>query len=381
MPTFSPAGARLLIVDDESALMQALCNTLAQQGYRTVGCVGADEALQQLRTDRFDLLLTDLMMPLTDGLALARAALAIDPQMAVVMMTGQGSIATAVEAMQSGVLDYVLKPFKLAAMLPVLERALAIGRLRSENAALHERVRQHALELENANRELEAYAAAVSHDLRAPLRSIDGLTKLLSHKLGGALTQDTRYVLDLIGNCAHRGQRLVEDLLRLSRVSRQPLARSEVDVAELAREVAAELQAESAAKPAVAVAVGETWPVAQADPALLRQVFVNLLGNAFKFSQRSPQARVEVCCHTREGECVYCVADNGPGFEMSGAEDLFKPFERLQGAEDFEGSGVGLSIVQRIVQRHGGRIWAEASPGQGARFYFTLAEAPSQAAA
>ena len=376
----SPASpARLLIVDDESALMHALCNTLAQQGYHTTGCSSAAEAMGLLQAQRFDLLLTDLMMPMTDGLALTRAALEVDPQLVVVMMTGQGSISTAVEAMQTGVLDYVLKPFKLAAMLPVLERALSLGRLQRDNAALQLRVLQHTEELEIANRELEAYAAAVSHDLRAPLRSIDGLTQLLANKLGDAPGVDATYLLERISRCAQRGQRLVEDLLRLSRVGRQALQRGEVDLAAMAREVGAELQTASPAKAAIVLIVAEALPPAQADAALLRQLLVNLLGNAFKFSQGTQQARVEVRFQSLGDETVYCVADTGPGFDMAGAEQIFKPFERLQGAENFEGSGVGLSIVQRIVQRHGGRIWADSAPGRGACFYFTLA-GPAEAA-
>jgi len=370
----TPPTARLLIVDDETALMQALCNTLTQQGYQTTGCASAEQALQQLRSGPFDLMLTDLMMPGTDGLVLAREALGVAPQMAIVMMTGQGSIATAVEAMQSGVLDYVLKPFKLGTMLPVLQRALTVQRLRAENDCLQRRIQERTLALENANLELEAYATAVSHDLRAPLRSVDGLATLLAKKLEPSLTPETRYVLELIGRCARRGQGLAEDLLRLAHVSRQPLERSAVDLRQMAAEVVAELQAESPSTVAIPIEVSAALPTAlRADAGLLRQVLVNLLGNALKFSQRSPQARIEITCAPGDGETVLCVADNGPGFEMSQAQQLFKPFERLQGAQEFEGSGVGLSIVQR----HGGRIWAQAEPGQGARFYFTLGGEPA----
>lgn len=375
------AAVRLLVVDDEAALMQALCNTLQQQGYRSTGCCSAAEALERLKRERFDLLLTDLMMPVTDGLALARAALVHDPAMVVVMMTGQGSIPTAVQAMQSGVLDYVLKPFKLGTMLPVLQRALAMGALRRENAALQESLATHARALEDANRELEAFAAAASHDLRAPLRSMDGLTQLLARKLDASLTTDTRYLLELLGNCSRRGQRLVEDLLRLSQVSRQPLARSVVDVDSLVREVVAELVADSPQRAAIDVAIEGPLPTVEADAALLRQVFVNLLGNALKFSQRSATARVTVCSELRDGQQVFSVADSGPGFDMAEAARLFSPFERLTGAQDFEGSGIGLSIVKRIVDRHGGRIHADAAPGHGARFHFTLAGAANRASA
>lgn len=372
------AAARLLIVDDESALMEALCNILAQQGYATSGCTHAEEALARLRTERFDLLLTDLMMPGTDGLALARAALVADPQMVVVMMTGQGSVATAVQAMQSGVLDYVLKPFKLGAMMPVLERALSIGRLRRDNLALQQRLLERTQELEVANLELEAYAATVSHDLRAPLHGIEGLGQVLAQRLAAHLTPETQHLFALLDSRVLRAQRLVDDLLRLSRVARQGLARSEVEVTRMVYEVAVELRTGLTA-PGVCVVVQDDMPRASADPALLRQVFVNLLSNAFKFTHRVAQARVEVGACVENGVPGYFVRDNGPGFDMALAARLFKPFERLHGAESYEGSGVGLSIVKRIVQRHGGQIRVEASPGQGATFYFTLGGAETGA--
>ncbi|CAN5784146.1 response regulator [soil metagenome] len=364
-------GARLLIVDDESALMEALCNILAQQGYLTSGCTSAEDALKRLRTERFDLLLTDLMMPGTDGLALARAALEADPQMVMVMMTGQGSVATAVEAMQSGVLDYVLKPFKLGAMLPVLERALAIGRLRRDNLALQQRLLERTQELEVANLELEAYAATVSHDLRAPLHGIEGLAQLLAQRLAAHLTPEMQNLFTLLDSRVLRAQRLVDDLLRLSRVARQDLMRSDVDVSKMASEVALELRTGLTA-PGMTVLVQDDMPHALADPALLRQVFVNLISNAIKFTHRLPRAQVEVGACVEGGAPGYFVRDNGPGFDMLLAERLFMPFERLQGAASYEGSGVGLSIVKRIVQRHGGRVRVEAALGQGATFYFTL---------
>jgi signal transduction histidine kinase len=372
--TDAPKG-RLLIVDDETRLMQALCNVLAQQGYDTTGCSSAAEALERMRGARFDLLLTDLMMPQVDGLELAKAAMQEDPRLVVVMMTGEGSIPTAVSAMQSGVLDYVLKPFKLGIMLPVLDRALAIRQLRADNAALQQRLVERTQQLEHANAELEAYAATVSHDLRAPLRGIEGLTKLLVDGMGAPQSADTQRVLALIRSRVHRAQRLVDDLLALSRVGRVPLQRRPVDVAALVRDVVADLQNDYADCQA-RIVIADGLPQAQADPSLLRQVFANLLGNALKFGNAANAAHIEVGAESSERAKVYRVADNGPGFEMEHAEQLFQPFVRLPGAERHEGSGVGLSIVARIVQRHGGRIWVESAAGQGASFFFTLEPGP-----
>jgi signal transduction histidine kinase len=367
----SESPVRLLIVDDEEALMHALCNILQQQGYVTTGCVSAEAALSILKTASFDLLLTDMMMPGTDGLALVRMALAHDPQMVAVVMTGQGSIETAVQAMRSGVLDYVLKPFKLNTMLPVLQRALSVRTLRLENAALQEQILARTHELETANRELEAYAATVSHDLRAPLRGIDGMTQLLAQQLAPVLTPGAQHLIDLIGLRAQRAQRLIEDLLRLSKIGRRPLVCAEVDVGLLAREVVDELM-QGAAADGPRVVIAADMPVANADLQLLRQVLANLIGNSLKFARDTPGAVVEVGGRVSNGFRVFQVKDNGPGFDMRQSGKLFMPFERLKGAEPFEGSGVGLSIVQRIVQRHGGHIWVEAGVGKGACFFFTL---------
>jgi signal transduction histidine kinase len=254
--------------------------------------------------------------------------------------------------MRSGVLDYVLKPFKLNTMLPVLQRALSVRTLRLENAALQEQILARTHELETANRELEAYAATVSHDLRAPLRGIDGMTQLLAQQLAPVLTPGAQHLIDLIGLRAQRAQRLIEDLLRLSKIGRRPLVCAEVDVGLLAREVVDELM-QGAAADGPRVVIAADMPVANADLQLLRQVLANLIGNSLKFARDTPGAVVEVGDMRQSGK-------------------LFMPFERLKGAEPFEGSGVGLSIVQRIVQRHGGHIWVEAGVGKGACFFFTL---------
>jgi len=371
--------ARLLIVDDETPQMKALCNTLHDHGFEPTGFSEARAALAELRKNRFDLLLTDLMMPDMDGIAVLRAAQEIDPQIVGVVMTGHGTIDTAVEAMKAGALDYILKPFKLSAILPVLSRALAVRRLRNENEELQRRVRARTEQLEAANKELEAFSYSVSHDLRAPLRSIRAFTEILVQEHGGQLTPEAREITDRITVNAARMGKLIEDLLAFSRFTRQSLNRQPVDMEAVVSDVLDEIKKTHEGRE-VAVSIG-ALPACQGDPALLRQVWMNLLSNAFKFTRHKEEPRVEVGSTEGPEEVVYFVRDNGAGFDMQYAQRLFGVFQRLHSADEFEGTGIGLSIVQRIIKRHGGRVWAEAEEGRGATFFFSIprALAPDQA--
>jgi light-regulated signal transduction histidine kinase (bacteriophytochrome) len=292
-------------------------------------------------------------------------------------MTGEGTIVTAVEAMQSGALDYILKPFKLSAILPVLSRGLTVRRLQLENAALARRVHEHVAELEVANRELDAFTRSASHDLRSPLNVILGFAALLTAELGPLIPAEQREWLGHIEHSAQRMTQLIDALMRLSRLGRQALTLQTVDVTALVRSVVDDLHQDQPQR-RVAPQIGHL-PEITADASLLRQLFVNLLSNAFKFTRGTDQPAIEVGCKQQGAECVFFVRDNGAGFDMTRAQRLFDAFQRFHRAEDFEGSGVGLSIAQGIVQRHGGRIWAESSPGQGATFFFTLARPAERA--
>ncbi|HEV8366428.1 MAG TPA: response regulator [Pyrinomonadaceae bacterium] len=360
---------RILIVDDEVAQMRALCDTLQDHNYETIGATTGEAALAILREQRFDLILTDLMLPETDGIAVLKAALEIDPEIVGIIMTGEGTIATAVEAMKTGALDYILKPFKVSMILPVLSRAVAVRRLRSENAELTRRLLERTAELEAANKDLEAFSSSVSHDLRGPLRAINGFSAILLEDHGGELSSAGRQLVTTVINTAKEMNKLIDDLLRLSRLGRQPLSKAPVDMEMLVGEVLGELHIERADRQ-VDIKVAEL-PDCVADRALLKQVFTNLLSNALKFTRNRERALIEIGC---EPEQTYFVRDNGAGFDMKNAHRVFGAFQRLHSQNEFEGAGVGLSIVHRIIVRHGGRIWAEASVDVGAKFSFTLNE-------
>jgi len=383
----SEAINRLLVVDDEAAQVQALCHTLEDEGYSVKGFTSAAAALDALRAGAFDIVLTDLTMPGMDGVAFLNAARAIDPGLAGIVMTGHGTIATAVEAMKAGALDYILKPFDLRVILRVLARTQGMLRLRRENAALLERLSARTVELEAANRdlsvanrELEAFSYSVSHDLRSPLRTIDGLLRVVQEDFGDGIAPEARRHLETVSAQASRMSELTEDLLRLARLGREPLSKHPVDIRGLVQEVVRELHAAEPARQ-LDIRIGEL-PAAEADPSLLRQVWVNLVANALKFTRRRESALIEISGAERAGDSIrgpggaehklYSIRDNGAGFDPRRAERLFGIFQRLHAAKDFEGTGVGLSLARRIIERHGGSIWAESEPDRGAAFHFTL---------
>jgi signal transduction histidine kinase len=372
-PPVAPIAA-LLIVDDEQVQLRALSETLRLRGYATVGASAPAAALALLQAQRFDLLLTDLNLPGMDGIALLKAALAVDPDMVGIVMTGEGTIGSAVEAMKGGALDYILKPFTLRTVLPVIDRALEMRRLRLENATLQHHLEERTSELEAANQELQSFTDSVSHDLRSPLRAVSGFAEILRLDAADQLTPDALGLLDHITAGARRMERLIDDLLRFSRLGRHQLSKGPVDVGALVETVLAELS-DSQRRPPVDVRVA-ALPECLGDAPLVRQVFVNLLSNAFKFTRDVPSPMVEVSVLPDTTPPVYVVRDNGAGFDLQYADKLFAMFQRFHRQDAYEGTGVGLSIAHRIVSRHGGRIWAEAEVGRGATFYVTFGDRP-----
>lgn len=242
--------------------------------------------------------------------------------------------------------------------------------IRRLNEELEQRVRLRTAELEQANRELESFSYSVSHDLRAPLRAIAGYSRILIEDCAAELSDDARGMLERIDRNAIRLGELIDDLLNFARIGRTAISKSRVDMRRLAREVKEELLSGEAGR-AVRVRIGRL-PVAYGEPSLFRQVWINLIANALKFTRSRGQARIEIGGAASGGESHYWIRDNGTGFDPQYAGKLFNVFQRLHREPAFEGTGVGLAIVSRIIQRHGGRVWAEGMPGEGAVFNFTL---------
>ena len=259
--------------------------------------------------------------------------------------------------------------FALAALscLYLLRRSLA-GAARLVTQAVN--VEAVNAELQAANAELNAFSYSVSHDLRAPLRAIDGFSRIVIEEDIGALTDSQRRYLELVRTNTQVMGTLIDDLLSFSRLANQPLTRRTVQTAEVVAQIQRDLLVDQNGR-IIEFTTGQL-PVVQGDPALVRQVFANLLDNALKYSRQREVTRITVDCESRDGELVFIVRDNGVGFDMRYADKLFQVFQRLHRAEDYEGTGVGLAIVQRIVTRHGGRLWAEGKLDEGASFYFTL---------
>ncbi|NHZ93048.1 response regulator [Massilia sp. CCM 8733] len=384
------AAVRILVADDEQAHVRALCDTLAAQGYAMDGCCSAAEALALLRQGRYELLLADLVMPGTGGIALVQEARALDPDLACIIMTGEGSIASAVQAMQVGALDYILKPCRLSAILPVLARAIETRQLRIDNAALERQVRQHAADmatmnvaLEQARREAEhasamksAFLATMSHELRTPLNAILGFAQILhSDTLPSTPVQKKVFVGHILKAGKHL-LALINEVLDLARVEAGALSVN-MEVVALAPVLAEceALLAPLADRHAVTLyfpACGQAHVLC--DRLRLKQVLINILSNAIKYNRE--HGRVMVNCEPGSaGETRIAVRDTGAGLDPGQMAQLFEPFNRLgreAGAE--EGTGIGLALTRRLVELMDGSIGVESTPGVGTTFWVTFGQ-------
>jgi light-regulated signal transduction histidine kinase (bacteriophytochrome) len=278
----------------------------------------------------------------------------------VILLSARAGEEAAVEGLDIGADDYLAKPFSAQELLARVRTHLELASVR----------REWANELQQANMELEAFSYSVSHDLRAPLRAIDGFSRALLDEYAAGMDEQAGHYLQRIRRGAQKMSQLINDLLDLSRVSRTLLRKEPISLTELARGVVAELQnSEPERQVAVQIADGIS---ASGDGRLMTIVLSNLLGNAWKYTAKRQKAEIVFGQQDQGAETVFYVRDNGAGFDMAYAGKLFAPFRRLHNDSEFEGTGIGLATVQRIVARHRGRIWAEAMVDRGATFYFTL---------
>ncbi len=295
-----------------------------------------------------------------------------------------------IEGINAGADDYIAKSSDLEVLCARVRAQLRRKQFEDENRNIREQLLKKELEvvaansarelaetraafveeLERKNSELEAFSYSVSHDLRAPLRSIDGFSQLLLQDNADQLDPQSQDYLRRVRESAQRMGELIDDLLSLSRVGRAGLRREPVDLTSIARAVFDELQKKDPER-RVNLRVAERL-LAQADNGLMRVLFDNLLGNAWKFTAKVSEPRIEVGTDQQQGGTIFFVRDNGAGFDMNYAENLFRPFQRLHNEAEFAGTGIGLATVHRVVDRHGGRIWANGAVDKGATFYFTI---------
>jgi signal transduction histidine kinase len=344
---------------DDNADMRAYVTGLLEHHFEVVAVPDGAVALREIRERVPDLVLCDVMMPNLDGFALL-AALRADPRtrtLPVILLSARAGTESSTEGLDLGADDYVIKPFSARELVARVRTHVALSRNRSAWTS----------QLERANHELEAFTYSVSHDLRAPLRAISAFTQIVLDDHARGLDQCGLDYLHRIQANAHRMAAIIDDLLALSEVARRELRSETVDLTSIARRIVADLRG---AAPSRVVDVRVTdGLVATGDPGLVTIVLENLLANAWKFTGKRRAAAILV---GREADDVFFVRDNGAGFDMARSALLFEPFGRLHAETDFAGTGIGLAIVLRVVERHGGRIWAQGSVGSGATIRFTL---------
>ncbi|HXM47885.1 MAG TPA: response regulator [Pyrinomonadaceae bacterium] len=424
MSTAEKSGSprvEILIVEDSPTQAQKLQYILEQKGYPVTLAANGVLALAAARQNKPTLIISDVVMPEMDGYELCRQVKS-DPDLAdvpVILVTTLSDPRDVILGLECRADNFILKPYDEryllgrvqfvlinremrqtdqpgmgleiyfegqrhfitadrlqilnlllstyeAAMRRNRELSLAQDALQQTNSELLQRT----AELEAANKDLEAFSYSVSHDLRGPLRAINGFSAILLEDHAAELSPDARQLLTTVIDTAKQMNALIEDLLRFSRLGTQSLSKRPVNIANLVHEVLDELGRDREGRQ-IEIQLGDL-PDCVGDHALIKQVFVNLLSNAFKFTGHREKAMIEIGCAEDHGSNVYFVRDNGAGFDVSKARQLFGVFQRFHSQHEFEGTGVGLSIVQRIVVRHGGRIWAEAEVEKGAVFHFIL---------
>jgi signal transduction histidine kinase len=371
---------------DDATLIAALLDADGIE-FDAVRVETRDDFIKAMDCESFDMIFADYYLPAFDGLEALEIAKKVCPDVPFLFVSGKMGEELAIDTLKGGATDYVVKQ-RLSRLAPSVRRALkemgdraklreAQEEVRRHQEHLEELVRERTRELEKVNEELraayqdmESFSYSASHDLRSPLIVIEGFSRMIMEDYGDQLDDNGRHLLKAVRENAGKMALLIEDLLAFAKVSTKELRKSEIDMEALAEKTFRELSPNIALRK-VQLKIS-ALPPAWGDPPLVRQVFVNLLSNSVKFTAQKPDALIEIGGRREGRGNVYLVKDNGAGFDMDYSGKLFGLFNRAHLNTEYKGTGVGLAIVKRIVEKHGGRVWAEGDPGSGATFYFFL---------
>lgn len=363
---------KILIVDDKSENLIALEIVLKTMGVEVVKASSGNEALKLTLYHDFALALLDIQMPEMDGYELA-GILREDEKTARLPFIFISAVYTdnlnIFKGYERGAFSFITKPFKPEILINKVR--FFINSYEQEQALnqLNEDLKAKNMDLESSNKELEAFTYSVSHDLRAPLRIISGFSGMLKDDYGSLLDDEGKRMLSTISKNSEKMGDLIDSLLEFSRLGRRNLKKTTVNMNKLVKEVLEDLQVDNNTKVELAI---RNLPKVKGDSDLLKQVFINLLSNAIKYSGKKERPIIEIGADNKKDEIIYWVKDNGSGFDMKYKDKLFGVFQRLHRDKEFEGTGIGLAIVHRIITRSGGNVWAESQINQGATFFVSL---------
>jgi signal transduction histidine kinase len=371
--------ATILVIDDKESNINALERLLERPGRTFLTALSGKAGLKLALNQNIDLIILDVQMPEMSGFEVAQVLKSNNKTKDIPIIFASAEMKerdSVMKGFDEGAFDYLSKPLDpeltKAKVAVLLQLQLQRKELVEKNSSLQRaesQIKKHLEELAELNRELESFSYSVSHDLRSPLRSIRGYSQILQEDFGAILGEDGNKLLGIIQQNTARMDNLINDLLEFSKLGRKDLAKTKVDVQKLVTAVISDI---SEATPHNAIIDPEELLPVSADPSLLQQVWVNLFTNAIKYSSKKDRPEITAGSYASDGEIIFFVKDNGAGFDMTYADKLFKVFQRLHRETDFEGTGIGLALVQKIVSRHGGRVWAEGVKGSGATFYFSL---------
>ena len=385
----------ILLVEDNEGDERLIRELLGEQKlirFNIEKASSLKESEGKISNNKFDVILLDLGLPDSSGLETLIKLITLFPGLAtIIILTGLNDTETSLKAVNNGAQDYIIKgqvdsEILLKSIIYSFERSRLNNELKTQiearkhaemeimklNSELEDRIRSRTAQLEFVNLELEAFSHSVSHDLRAPLRHINGFAEILKEEFYSQLPEKARTYLDTISDAAKKMNRLIDDLLNLSRTNRTQLKRSTLKMNQVLDDALSEVRPLLENRN-VDFKIS-SLPEVSGDYNLLRMVWINLLDNAIKYTRNKREAIIQIDYKIEKKEFIFCISDNGVGFDMQYADKLFGVFQRLHAVDEFEGNGIGLSNVRRIISRHGGRTWAEAEVDKGAAFYFSLPE-------